>query len=494
MIVRTCLGMVLASVLLAVPCLAGFNDLVAGVPKEANAVYVADVQGLMSSPLAQKEGWADKWADAWEVKPMAIPPTTSKMVASAQFDRGQARWTVNMMEMDVVPTLQDIARSEGGYVDKIWDKGAVIAPGDMVFVQMSPKIMAGITPGDRQWTSRWIRSVPGATGPTSDRLKMAIGSTTATRQVIMAIDMNDQYSPSDVRRWIDMKQPQAILNSKMDLDTVAHVLSSMELLQLNITVDDDIHGQIVMDFGIAPGMLESIIDQQLVEVLKWRGMSIDEIDDWKVTVKDKTITLDGKLSKVSLMRLLSIMSPVSPTVLAKQDTDWSSDPEVVGKASKRYYRAVCDLVDAAKQQKAGTVLDTARWLERTANQIDRLPITNADPDLLKWATNVSIRLRQCSAMVVGDQASMQSKQLGIAAPNNYYTTGSWSDGYYQSNTSITSQAGAVANVNDVARQRTQVAMEQKAATIRNATEMFEQVMIERAQLRVMLSEKYRMNF
>jgi hypothetical protein len=491
---RASLGVVLGGLLSAASCLAGFQELTAGVPKEANAIYAADVSGLLKSPLGQKEGWADKWSDAWEVRPLAVPPTATKMVASAQFDRGQVRWSVNMMELDSVPTLQDIARSEGGYVDKIWDKGAVVAPSDMLFVQMSPKILAGIAPGDRQWTARWIRSVPGATGPASDRLKMAIGSTTATKQVVMAIDMDDLYSPSDVRRWIDTKQPQAIVKSGMDLDTMSHLLASIKLLQLNVSVNDEINGQIVMDFDMAPGMLESIIRQQVVEVLNWRGMSIEEIADWKVSVKDKTITMDGKLSKTSLMRLLSIMSPAAPNVLAKQDAEWSSDPQVVGKASKRYYRAVCDLIDAAKQQKASTLVENARWLERTATQIDRLPVTNADPDLLKWATNVSIRLRQCSAMFLGDQAGMQSKQLGIAAPNNYYTTGSWSDGYYYSNSSVTSQAGAVANVNDVARQRTQVVAEQKAASIRSATDLFEQVMTERAQIRVMLSEKYRTNF
>ena len=53
---------------------AEFKDMLRLVPGEANALLVVDVEKVLKSPMAIREGWPQAQTDAYAAKPMVVPP------------------------------------------------------------------------------------------------------------------------------------------------------------------------------------------------------------------------------------------------------------------------------------------------------------------------------------------------------------------------------------------------------------------------------------
>ena len=47
------------------PAAAQFESLAAKIPSTANAIVLLDAQKIMASPIAQKEGWKEKYEEAF---------------------------------------------------------------------------------------------------------------------------------------------------------------------------------------------------------------------------------------------------------------------------------------------------------------------------------------------------------------------------------------------------------------------------------------------
>ena len=140
---------------------AGWKEMGARLPAGTNAIVAFNVDAVLRSPLAAKQGWADRWADSYEAGPVAIIPGTQRVLAGAFVKQGlqEADWRITMMELSEPVLLEDVGRSQGGYPEKVYDKMCVCAP-TAYFVSLDPKTLASYAPANRQSVFNWICDKP----------------------------------------------------------------------------------------------------------------------------------------------------------------------------------------------------------------------------------------------------------------------------------------------------------------------------------------------
>ena len=147
---------------------------------------------------------------------------------------------------------------------------------------------------------------------------------------------------------------------------------------------------------------------------------------------------------------------------------------------------------------SASLSDSSRWLQRDARRIDRLPLLNVDPELVAWGVEVSLRLREVSS--VFDVGFMQTRAGINAVQGNYrdtyvpHTTGG--DGYLGGGDSDADEQSARqrADMKAKSAEMRQAAQQQKAQSYQAAQQIIQTGRGSRAQMRALLTERYRTEF
>ena len=216
------LGITMAAfVLLAGPASADFKSLVARVPSDANALVLIDVEKMLNSPLGVREGWKAKMANAYAQKPMTVPPDASRLVMAALIDSSDMEpiWELSVMDLTKAPSLDLMARAEGGYLDKLGQAPAVWSPINAYFIQIDPLVLGVVCPADRQFAARWAARKPGlAGGSLSAYLASAAGAVGTETPIVMAMDLQDVTCATKVRRRLAIETFASLEGKNPDLD------------------------------------------------------------------------------------------------------------------------------------------------------------------------------------------------------------------------------------------------------------------------------------
>ena len=135
-------SLILGLLLLTAPAAAQFEELAAKVPDTANAIVLLDAQKLLSSPLAAKEGWKERYERSFASGLVAIPPDTQRMLLAAQFDFEYMKplWEVALADFAQDRNVADIARRSKGTLDPIGDVPAVILSDNSYCVQLAARV------------------------------------------------------------------------------------------------------------------------------------------------------------------------------------------------------------------------------------------------------------------------------------------------------------------------------------------------------------------
>jgi hypothetical protein len=116
----------------------------------------------------------------------------------------------------------------------------------------------------------------------------------------------------------------------------------------------------------------------------------------------------------------------APTPTAPTPTLAVAQPEAV--ASRRYFNNVNRILDDLDRARArsSNYSRTAQWHFNFADKIDRLPTTGVDPDLLKYGSDVSAKLRAIGASLRG--TAVQVNALNNTVVYNVEQTPVWQSG------------------------------------------------------------------
>jgi hypothetical protein len=202
-----------ATLLLAGVAGAAPKDQLSRVPGDANLLLIAQVESLLKSPLAAKEGWVRKRDDLSDNRPLLVKPGTKTLVQAALVDLVYMFpiWQVSVMEMSKDTPLKELSMAEGGFTDDFSGIPAMRSTMDAYYVQLGQQVLGAVTPANRQFVARWVgrkQSVGGFS--LSEQLTKAATAIDSGADLVLALDLTDAVSKEGAYRRMQGEEFKAL--------------------------------------------------------------------------------------------------------------------------------------------------------------------------------------------------------------------------------------------------------------------------------------------
>ncbi|WP_010585254.1 hypothetical protein [Schlesneria paludicola] len=380
-------------------------DPIAWLPGDINAVARINVADIYKSQLAIKEGWLKKSTEAFIQQEAFVPPGTSLILTGADLEISNgvtATRTFSVLVPDKQMTLETLSTWVPGRLEQFLGKplgnfgsnGYVADTGDGYWLTNGSS--------NRQMITRWLKTgvTPGAP-QLSDYLKSALNSKDSTAQLLMAIDLQDNFSGQAITEELKATD---WFKTDFDAETIAKVLERVQGITIAITVSDTALGQATVDFGIDTTPLKPVMDQLVAAVLEHAGISDKEVENWKWITKGKQVIGNGPVAPGAGRRLVSILEPPSITMsIAAKPADAGNaatpDADLVQKVSLKYSKSIQVLLEDLRKELSATNRINTNIVLRYARKIDNVPTLNVDGALLDFAAKVSNSLRYQSQSI-----------------------------------------------------------------------------------------------
>jgi hypothetical protein len=509
--------MVLAWVLTAMRLdAASFKNLSQRLPSHANTIVMVNVEKIMASPIAQREGWRENHERHHEAGLTIVPPACDRFLLASNMDLEffQTTWESAIAEVHYEPSIPDIAVNHGGSVDEVEGRDAAVLPDDTYVVKFGPKLIGAMSPANRQSVTRWLKHIysPGEKSQ-SEYITEAMGfADKVGTPVIMAIDFENAFSQKLIRGRLDSLQ--AMAGKEVDLDQMAKLLSSMRGVTLGITIKERAFGKLKIDFNHDVTLDPETAKMLLLEILAYRGAMIDEFNDWTPKVNGKQFSIEGPFLASGMRRVFSVLE--APAAMqqvvakAKEQSPEETAQSLMVASSQQYFKSTQHLLDDLKEKKPNGGFKTSgqigMWYEKYATKIDRLPMSNVDPELLNYGGFVSSSLRQAQGSMrsIGARKRVRQADANVAAPigqvtNTWAGGGSrwgrwggygggwgagWSGHYYSPSEQRQVQQ----------RERTAISTQERVRGYGEANSVMQDVANATSDIRRTMSEKYNVNF
>ena len=484
-------GFVILGLLLVRPAAAQFEPLAAKIPQTANAIVLLDTQKIMASPIAQKEGWKDKYEEAFASGLVTISPDTRHMVLGAQIDYQtmQPQWEVVVADFSEDHSIAEIARATKGTTDQFGELPAVLLSDDSYCVQLAPMQLGVMAPANRQSVARWLREVGSRTEPGLSPYLKGTLTASETSQVVVAFDLQDAVPPELIK--MKLAASATLAGKNIDMDAATKALSSIRGLVLEVAVTEGSFGRLMVHFNGDASILAPFAKPMILEVLGNLGAMIDDIKEWKATTEPMKFTLNGPLSQEGRRRVLSLIDhPVAALIATNKSQSMTQQPESskAAYATQKYFASITKIRDdlREKAKDAKTFGQHAMWLDNWARRIDRLPILDVDPEMLAYGRYTTQRMRDASAALKG--IGIQSAARSAQVYQQYSATGGGYAGY--------GGGGYGYNVqwNNVDGQRRAISAQERASGATTAQGIAAEMENETAKVRQAMTQKYRINF
>lgn len=471
------------------PAAAQFEKLAAKVPDSANAIVLLDGEKLLASPLAEKEGWKEKYEQLFASGMVAIPPDTRHMILASQIDYQFMRpvWELAVADFSAARFASEIARRTGGTLDSLGEFKAVALGDDSYCVELGPERLGVMSPGNRQTVARWLREVGSRTE--SGLSPYLQGTLTASKssQIVIAFDLEDAVPPAVIRAKVEASPTLA--GTSIDLDAAAAALSGIRGLVLEVAVTDGSFGRLMIHFRSDASVLAPQAKPLLMEVLANMGATIDDIADWKVTTTAERFTFQGPLSAAGRRRVLSLIDhPTAALIATKESPSQAAAPESskAAKATQQYFKAIVSTGDdlREKSKDAKTFGESAMWIDNWARRINRLPTLNVDPEMLAYGRYATARMRDMSMALKGIGINSAAQQAQVY---QQYATSGYVDSYGGS-------YGYTAQWNNVAGQRRAIGAQERAQGATTAQGISVEMENETVKIRQAMTQKYQIEF
>jgi len=412
---------------------AQFNDLVTHLPEDANVLVLFNVEKMQDSPIAKKEGWREKHENAFASGMIILPPQATRFALAAKLDleTDQAAWDASVMDLEYEPSMPKVAAHHSGEVDEIGGLNTAVLPSDTYVVQWGKRLVGVMSPGNRQAVGRWIEQVYSTSKreSLSKYLQKAASYAESGTPVIMAMDLGHVMSAATIAERLKMFK--SLQGQKVDLEKLSKALASIEGMTLGITINEQVYGKLIIDFGQDVTMTKEFAKPMLLEALANHGATINEFHDWEAKVSGTQISIEGPLYQSGRQRILSVID--APPALQAQKSQSTAggqqDQEKLGiLASQQYFNTLKRLVDDLREQKKSgqTSGQVGMWYGKYARKIDSLPILNVDSDLVNFGGYVANQFRQAESAMKGigaSQAYRISTKQNAQVYNYHYSAG-----------------------------------------------------------------------
>lgn len=413
-----------------------FDELLKLIPPTATAVMLMDVDAIQRTPIAIKEDWKKKYADAYVAHGVSLPPGSRRIVLAAELNPADSLrpvWELGVLDLENDPSPVAIARAVLGTMETVEKLPAVVTKRGNYVIKVAPKRLGTIKGANRQQVIRWSRNAsrPGDVR-ISDFLAGAARQLGPENQIVMAIDLADAIVPENVRKRLDTIA--AVKDKKLNLDAVADVLAGLKGITVTVHIGSKIEGTLQVDFSGSAGLLAPVAKPLVLEALSLFGAPVEDLEKWNTQVSNTSITMTGEFTPSGLRAVLSVLEVPAGDIDGSSEDGGPTDEEKAKlQATMRYFRSLTTLINDVHKQMNTTRDDHAYWAERYADKIDQLPVLNVDDDLLNFSANVSgsLRYQALSKRSAGLRQGLRNVNLANSGGNNNwgpFGTYGWSSG------------------------------------------------------------------
>jgi hypothetical protein len=401
-----------------------YQDLLKRLPESTNVIVVADVKEL-GKALAATPGNPLKTAGI-----TSLPIMASKFVVGAHLDLSMRRhvWSVGLVQLDHKLPIEDIAAAENEKVEKLGDYSVVPSKRNSYFVDMGPDLLGVRTPANRQELKTWLAEQKSNRSPErSPYLQQALDPATPAL-MIMAIDLSDSLDPSAILRGLNNSKVMAARRNP-NYAAVAKTLEALEGVSLYIRPGEPLNGELFVHFKTKIEPIKNYAVQLLLEALQNTGLYVRDFQNWDGFITDTFVRIKGPLSLQSLRKFGALIKTPAPNPSAADMSSYQA-MSVAQRglvSSQLYFKSVSKFLEDLKADKSRDDKALAGWYDQYADQIDKLPILDVDPELVDYAGSVSQDLRAMSAAFTGLslQRGYLQKKKQLYVGNSYTPYYGW---------------------------------------------------------------------
>ena len=482
-----------------------FERLVNRLPRSANAVMILNVEKAVTSPLGKFEGWQQNLEKSFNAGVTRVPPQAKRFVVGAEldFDYLKPLWEAAVIDSSEPISTKEIANKRGGATDTIESLAAVALPEDVYLIQFDEKTLGAIGPANRKMATNWLRDMKAGLNLSSYLAKAASYSDDAGSEIILAVDLDGAYSLENIVAYL--KKNPGVVSGDINVQKAARFLADVKGVRLGIRLAQPPTAAIAVDCGSPVQVDAGSAKDAFIQVLSDGGVLLSEMRDWKCTVKGTSVSLNGKLTKSGLRRVLSLIdSPTSSqpaTAHAPKSPEPTATPTDPKKltidATKKHFHEVTEMFDDLKgdMKDAANLAVTATYFDRYAKRIERLPILNVDPVMLDYSAFVASAMRQAAGMVrtMGIRGASRQHQIDYSNINYDYAYG-YRSGWNGSAAVAVPVDDGVGAVKAVGSERRKIRAEEKGVAATDIHQVRAQVIDATAKIRRAMTEKYRVEF
>jgi hypothetical protein len=378
---------------------ATFAELARYLPDDVNAIVVVNASAMYASPLGQREGLKQKFADRFEAAPLILPPSAERMVLASEVNIATLRpeWQAAVMQLSIDPSLADVAKNRGGHNDVLAGQQVTVLGGQTWVLKFAPNVFGVMTPAPRTFAAEWVADVKAnATGTLSPYLMQAMEFADGPgADVVLAFDLANVFAEGTIRERATNAEPLA----GIAIDTAIPILASVQGVKFGVKMGENLVGRVQLDFSEEVGPLAAATKPLILKILARAGAMLPEFKDWQAETTSHSLALQGPLTEDGMRRIFSLLEvdasqigePGQPQEQAKTVAE-SPDAakKSMGIASLRYFRGVSRYVDDINRLNRAASLDQAiMWIENYGRRVAALPTRNVDPELIQYGQYVA---------------------------------------------------------------------------------------------------------
>nr|HMP16854.1 hypothetical protein [Gemmatales bacterium] len=241
-------------------------------PDWANALVIMDYQGILSSPIAQREGW-DR-VSPMEAIGSSLPcmRNTKYVIQGAKMEAGglRSQRDIVLLQGGPFPTIEELMKQEKGIEETIANVRGLQTGKNAYLFSFSEKELAVCSPANRQEAARWLRfAQSNKQAVLSPYLVQASEAMKDGYHVVIALDLSDAMDQHLVRRFL---QHTPILKSKqVDMDALVRVLTGSRGIRVGIRFDKTIQASLAADFSEEVQGFSSVLPSLVISSLNNLG-------------------------------------------------------------------------------------------------------------------------------------------------------------------------------------------------------------------------------
>lgn len=386
------------------------SDLLKRVPPYMNTIAVFHVNSLMKSPRALKEKWRDKHELRYMAGASNIPSSASLAMVIAHLNPSQLGniHGISMIPIDYVVDMNSLAGREHGTLELLGDSTAILSQSRGYVINIDNKVLATSSSFDRQDLGRWVRFAKRNKDVVASSYLNEVISQHKNDQIVIALDAEDMVDQTSAR--IEVIASNILAGNAFATNNFSKFLCSLRGVRIVINIGEQTEAVFQLDFANSAEDWDKVLPKFLPKAIATFGADIDELANTPPTIKGKSVSIRTTLTDASLRRILSLVT--TPGTSGGTPPDKSNKAEASSVAdlaqTLRYFRTVNQVINDLGQftirdvtRKKENYVNSALWYDTFANKIDQLSIQGVDPDMVKFGTSISAKLRALASSLRG---------------------------------------------------------------------------------------------